>query len=512
MPTPRKSKQNTINFAHSRTKPRTYLYAAFLLTLATLAPHAPGFEPASREVPDARLTPAVEAFAAQNYAEAEARLRALLDDHPESFILHYNLACALSMQGDTDRALEHLMLAARFGFTDGPIMRRDPHLAAVRDTEGFRALDARWDDLLRAHADAEYQRLQQQFGPTYHYHRDDDRRLLYAVAYDRDIFEQARAEIDRTHAWFARAVEPTVEHAEPGDAWISIILPSRPDFERWARQRFGPAGAGDFFDIGGEYHHDRKQLVAADLGPTLRHEYAHVLHWRHNTRLAQRHPVWIQEGLCSLPEDLEPDPQTALDRAVPNWRTNSTKRLASALALPPVRDFVRIPRDRFTSHRPLANYAIARTIMLFLEDRGQLRDFYRIYTETIEDDPTGYRALIEVSGLSAHEFDRAFRLWLRDLPEVPERVARGSASLGVEVEAGTGLGPVVVSILRPRAERRDFPLRTGDTITAINARPVRDLAELIRVLADYQPGDTVEITLRRGNQTETTRVQLVPRS
>ncbi|TVQ61470.1 MAG: PDZ domain-containing protein [Phycisphaerales bacterium] len=487
------------------------LLAALIACLTTAALAQPG-----REAPDEPMAPAFRAFAEGEYAEAEALLRPLLNQYPDSFILRYNLACALSMQGRPDEAVEYLFEAARLGFTDAPTMRRDPHLAAARETDAFRALDERWDDLLRAHADATFESLQRQFGPRYIYHRDDEQRLLFAVGFDQTLFDQARAEIDRTHDWFVREVEPSVDRAQPEDAWVSIVLPTRADFKTWAQQRFGPGGAGSFFQIGGEYNHDRKQLVAADLGPTLRHEYAHVLHWRHNARLAQQHHIWIQEGLCSLPEDLDPDPAIGLHQPVPNWRTNSVKRLAAGLSLPPLRDYLRIPRDRFTSGRPLANYAIARSLMLFLHDRGQLRDFYRLYTESLSDNPTddpaGYQAMLDATGLAPHEFDRAFRLWLRDLPEVAERIPVGGPSLGVEVDAGTGLGPTVTTITRPRAERRNFPLRPGDAITAINGRTTRDLSELVRVLSDHQPGETVDVRVRtRGNQETTHRIQLVER-
>lgn len=499
-----------------RPKPVRSARPALLACLLVALVASPAHTQPGREAPDEPMAPAFRAFAEGDYAEAENRLRPLLGQYPDSFILRYNLACALSMQGRADEAVEYLFEAARLGFTDAPTMRRDPHLAAARKTDAFRALDARWDDLLRAHADATFQNLQRQFGPRYLYHRDDERRLLFAIGFDQTLFDQAMHEIDRTHAWFAREVEPSVERAQHEDPWVSIILPTRPDFERWARERFGPAGAGSFFQIGGEYNHDRKQLVAADLGPSLRHEYAHVLHWRHNARLAQRHHIWIQEGLCSLPEDLDPDPATGLDQPVANWRTNSVKRLAGALSLPPLRDYLGIPHDRFTSGRPLANYAIARALMLFLHDRGQLRDFYRLYTESMRtdpaSDPAGYQAILDATGLAPSEFDRTFRLWLRDLPEVAERIPIGGPSLGVEVEAGTGLGPVVTAITRPRAERRDFPLRPGDAITSINGRTIRDLSELVRVLSDHQPGQTVDVRVRtRGNQEATHSIQLVER-
>jgi S1-C subfamily serine protease len=54
-------------------------------------------------------------------------------------------------------------------------------------------------------------------------------------------------------------------------------------------------------------------------------------------------------------------------------------------------------------------------------------------------------------------------------------------------------------------------LKTGDVVTSIDNRTTRDLAELVRVLSAYRPGDIVTVAYRRGKNYGETPVELVPR-
>jgi S1-C subfamily serine protease len=57
-------------------------------------------------------------------------------------------------------------------------------------------------------------------------------------------------------------------------------------------------------------------------------------------------------------------------------------------------------------------------------------------------------------------------------------------------------------------------LKIGDVVTAIDDKPVRDQAELVRVLAGFSPGDEVSISYRRVKKLGECRLKLVakPRS
>jgi predicted esterase len=90
----------------------------------------------------AALLEAVERMKAKDYDAAITELRKadrLVSRRP---VVHYNLACALSLKGETEPALDALADAVTFGFHDAEHMNKDPDLAAVRETERFRNLVA----------------------------------------------------------------------------------------------------------------------------------------------------------------------------------------------------------------------------------------------------------------------------------------------------------------------------------------------------------------------------------
>ena len=64
---------------------------------------------------------------------------------------------------------------------------------------------------------------------------------------------------------------------------------------------------------------------------------------------------------------------------------------------------------------------------------------------------------------------------------------------------------------RLRKSGPKIDLRKVDIITAIDGKPVRDIAELVRVLGGYVPGQPVELTYRRGKIQGTTTITLVPK-
>lgn len=75
-----------------------------------------------------------EGFHAEGLA-VDLRLAHLL---PEDPLVHYNLACSLSLTGDLDASLRALKRAVKFGYGDIKYLMKDRDLAALRKTEAFR--------------------------------------------------------------------------------------------------------------------------------------------------------------------------------------------------------------------------------------------------------------------------------------------------------------------------------------------------------------------------------------
>jgi predicted esterase len=81
-----------------------------------------------------------ELLAARRPGHAASALGVACRMEPGNPALWYNRACALSLSGGRSSALDALERAVEAGFADADLMRTDPDLAAVRDSDRFRVL------------------------------------------------------------------------------------------------------------------------------------------------------------------------------------------------------------------------------------------------------------------------------------------------------------------------------------------------------------------------------------
>jgi len=409
----------------------------------------------------------IVAMHASEYQQAEEIFAELIELRPDSFVGHYNKAAAHSMQGEIEPAIESISRAIGLGFTDRLQLQRDPDLGALRKTAFFDELMGQWDALIESRRQSDLQTLKGLVRRNLQARTDEDHRLELLSAHDETATDQAHEELRLIAQWAQDELFTGLDSFILDDSpWIIVVLPDRPGFARWAIDTFGPGVRGSLSSVGGAYEHQQRRLVAQDLGATLRHEFIHVLHWRDMNRLGQTHAPWIQEGLASL-------------------------------------------IDAFTAKRPLAQYAQARALMLWLYQTDRLHAFYTNYTEHISDDPTGYKALLVATDTEPEELETKYRDWVRALPAVPETGSDLDATLGIEIENADGDGVVVRAL--PGNARSRTGLRLGSVITHINGRPTRDLFELIRVLGDYRPGQSVTLHHRRGRIHSTSDVTLQAR-
>lgn len=498
---------------------------------------------------------AIEAFRGGDYETAERILREQIEFDGRNFVVHYNLACALAVQGRLGVANESLRRAVELGFANRGHLLIDPYLRPLHDTDAFRTLLDNWPAVLEMQRRARLAQAKDWVRGKVVERSDEVLRYDLLSTHDATATDQAMLEIRRVTDW-AAGVMPGLLDPEAATIapFVVVTLPDQTDFLKWAFWTYGQRARRAFAGIGGAYEHDHKRLVAQDLGATLRHEFFHVLHWREMDRLRQVHPIWIQEGLASLVEDMDPvriverrtrplpilTENPGVDRRLipggdepageereqrthlvddafipaPSWRTNIVKRLAGSGRLPSFTELAEMDHVTFSTKRPLATYAHARTVFLFLHERGVLDDWYRVYTTDAEHgfaaDPRGLAAAEAVLGMELGVIEDRYRDWVRhDLPEVAETGSDLKAQIGVDIEQGEGDGPVVTKL--PPGARRRTGLRRRDVITAIDGRPVRDMKELVRVLADYAPGETVMIAYRRVRLHATTDITLQPR-
>ena len=82
---------------------------------------------------------------------------------------------------------------------------------------------------------------------------------------------------------------------------------------------------------------------------------------------------------------------------------------------------------------------------------------------------------------------------------VPRRkIPPPSGAMGIMIEDGKG-GPVIRQVI-PKSPAQKVGLKAGDVITHVNGKAVKDRHELVKLVKQHRPGQSVKVSLKRGNQ------------
>jgi hypothetical protein len=429
--------------------------------------------------------------------EARPILEQIVAIDPTDHVSWYNLACVRLSDGERDDAEDALRSAIGVGFVDFDQMLRDPDLAALRNSDTVRVVVNGWKRVLDIRGDTDLKAARESLGANYIHIRDDELRINILSSFNEAATAAAHEEIRKAARFVNDELFDTSAPADRPFPWTLVILPTKEHF-----RVFIP-----FEGVGGIYDHDQRRLISRDLGPSLRHEFVHVLHHRRMMREGQRHAFWIQEGIASLVERLEEQPDGTLTTA-PNWRINIARRLAEPRRLTPWERFFTLDSTTFVTVRPLAMYSQAYAAALWLHDTGELRAWMAAYERGFDEEPTGLEAFENVSGDDAASLQRAWRDWLVKREFVAEQFEDGVPSLGVDLVESDQEGPRVAGVFAGRSAGADS-LRVRDVVLAIDGSPVRTVAEAIQMLEGRAEGAKVEVDIRRGRLERTIPVTVV---
>lgn len=427
--------------------------------------------------------------AARAIEEAES----LIERDQADVFARFALVRALAHAGDVEAAERAFREALQKGFVDFHRLFHDPKLAPLRESELGSWVIEHWRERQDARSEAEASALAEALGGRYEVIADERLRVRYLSALDDDLTTIAREEVERV-ARFAAALFPAPPEDRP-DPWVLVLLPTPEDADRLLGRR----------DANGVYDHARKGLVVRDIGPSLRHEFFHALHWRHMERLGQVHPIWIREGLATLVEDVDDTPDGASLTVLGSWRTNTARRLAEIRRLRPWADFVTLSPKRFVSTRPVSNYAQARALMHWLHETGHLVGWYEAYTEHFDEDATGLESVKRSTGSETWAED--FRAWIVAQEEVGVPGRRNPVGLGIRLRDGGAGGPSIdqTGVVSDDGVR----LRARDVIRSIDGQAVRTVRDVYRILGERDAGERVRLVLDRRGMTLEGEIVLV---
>lgn len=204
----------------------------------------------------------------------------------------------------------------------------------------------------------------------------------------------------------SRALQGTY-FTNPPQYPISIVICSTEEiFRQLAQEWDGHLDAG----YHGYYQRDKRRILL-DLeagNGSLAHELTHALSHADCPQL----PEWFDEGLGALHEEAKYSPDGQRLIGLPNWRCSLTRRASQAGKLPALHKLA--DPAKFRSGDVGLNYAVSRSICLFLQDRQVLTDYYQALKSRTGSDPHGLRTLCRVLRVKDElQFERQFAAWIK---------------------------------------------------------------------------------------------------
>lgn len=202
-----------------------------------------------------------------------------------------------------------------------------------------------------------------------------------------------------------RALEATYFDKAPADPILVLLFESEGPYRRLSKQWLDYANVPHFgFYRPGD--HVMVMNVSTGLG-TLVHELTHAL-------IAPDFPTvpsWFNEGLASLYEQSSFGPNTTII-GHENWRLPALQKAIKDNKLRSIKELADDPDFYGEPLRPL-NYAQARYLMFYLQEKGLLVRYYKTFRDGIADDPTGLKSLEKViAPQGVGDFEKQWRRWV----------------------------------------------------------------------------------------------------
>ena len=228
----------------------------------------------------------------------------------------------------------------------------------------------------------------------------------FVIAGDGSAAKLARYR-DNTVLAAARALKATYFDAEPAEPVLILLFERAGPYKRLAKKWFGDEDVPHF---GFFRRSDRVMLMNVGTGTgTLVHELVHALMAPDFPDV----PDWFNEGLASLYEQCSLSGDTISSHE--NWRLPDLQDAIRNKRLRPLAELIQSPQfyeDKLVG----INYAQARYLMLYLQEKGLLRDYYRRFRDAVKNDPTGLATLKQVLKTDdLASFEATWRRWVLTL-------------------------------------------------------------------------------------------------
>lgn len=200
-------------------------------------------------------------------------------------------------------------------------------------------------------------------------------------------------------------------HKRPERAISVYLFPDAARYDAFCKKRWREKCDSPY----GFYLASERKIIM-NVGPgvgTLTHELVHPLVEADFPNA----PDWINEGIASLFEQFYL-PKAGEIRGGKNWRH---PRLMAALGSPKEREHASLPAlfamndEEFRGKREDLNYATARYLCQWLDEKGLLWPFYQRWRDGFASDPSGEKAFALVVGKTPADANAEWSAWVRRL-------------------------------------------------------------------------------------------------
>jgi hypothetical protein len=127
-------------------------------------------------------------------------------------------------------------------------------------------------------------------------------------------------------------------------------------------------------------------------------------------------PTWFNEGMGSLFEQCRE--QDGHIVGLVNWRWKGLRKAIKTADTVTIKDLLHTTSDEFYGTRSGLHYAQARYLLLYLQEQGLLRKYYKSFLAHSKRDPSGFQTLQSTLGRKdMREFQKEWEAWVLMLPQ-----------------------------------------------------------------------------------------------
>jgi hypothetical protein len=207
-----------------------------------------------------------------------------------------------------------------------------------------------------------------------------------------ESFSQVRSRSVNTVKWAIDRLKQDFFSKDPDhiiDVWL---FRDKTSYEENGKTLFGDMPSTPY-----GYYSPRQRVLVMNIatgGGTLVHEIVHPFVEANFPAC----PAWLNEGLGSLYEQCMDRRGHIWGRT--NWRLKGLQQAIVDKKVPPFSELCGTTTNQFYREDPGTNYSQARYLCYYLQERGLLVRYYHQFHKSVNDDPTGYKALMAVLGVT----------------------------------------------------------------------------------------------------------------